>query len=108
MANDSSEAPSREAQRSELGAVCEHGSLKRSCLICELQAERDSLKSRLADLEARAEKMGRVVEAAKFLINFEGCKTKLEKDGVTEKLKSDKNWTGQALYEPLESLGELP
>ena len=32
---------------SELGKVCSHGSLARSCYTCELEAERDRLKAKL-------------------------------------------------------------
>lgn len=34
---------------------CEHGQLRRSCEICELTAERDALRARVAELEAAIE-----------------------------------------------------
>ena len=37
-----------------LGAVCEHGSLKRKCLVCELTAERDRCKELISTLEIQA------------------------------------------------------
>ncbi len=35
---------------SELGKVCSHGSLARSCYICELEAERDRLSVELEEM----------------------------------------------------------
>ena len=48
--------PSEAASRSSdgLGAVCEHGSMKRKCLVCELTAERDRCKELISTLEIQA------------------------------------------------------
>lgn len=38
----------------KLGEVCEHGSLGRQCLVCELTEERDDLRAKLDAAEADA------------------------------------------------------
>jgi hypothetical protein len=40
---------------SEFGKVCEHGSLARQCLVCELQAELSRLKDELANAHKASE-----------------------------------------------------
>ena len=46
-----------------IGQVCKHGSLARSCYICELEAERDAWKQRCQ----------RLVEALKKNMDWIGC-----------------------------------
>ena len=52
----SSEAASRSSDG--LGAVCEHGSLKRKCLVCELIAERDRYKDALEEIIEKSAELG--------------------------------------------------
>ena len=50
---------------SELGKVCEHGSLARQCRICELESELSKAKECLADTPTHAD-----MDAAAFRINM--------------------------------------
>ena len=49
--------PSEAASRSS-DAVCEHGSLKRKCLVCELIAERDRYHDALEEIIEKSAELG--------------------------------------------------
>lgn len=50
--------PEEEEAMSDLGKVCEHGSLKRQCLICELQEALAAKEAELAKYREALEKLG--------------------------------------------------
>lgn len=54
------------ATSEEYGRVCEHDSLARSCLVCEVTAERDEALARVSDLQTR---LGRALDSAEAAIS---------------------------------------
>ena len=60
--------------RIQLGQVCEHGSLKRQCELCQVISERDALKAELENAdkvidELRAQNLRIAQEAVDFKTN---------------------------------------
>lgn len=75
---------------SELGNVCQHGSLARACLICELQSQLSQVQGENADLKEHNEEMRKAIrDVNDKLTERDALKAEIEQLKWAAKINTD-------------------